>query len=405
MNDLARSIQAVHQRASLMPSMPCAIGFYLAARLAITYLFFTSDPQTGAVLSVGLNLLLLLPAIFYVFGAERELSRGVFNVGAIRCVGIYLLVSLVSILWTAALSRTVALGYWSSVFADVALVWLLCGGNACGSVEVLRGYIYGASFIGVVIWCAPTMQDLRPGNDDFFSPNAIGFTCGLGVLLAQLLARLGKPVRHVIPFLSITMLRTLSKTTIVAFVVAQGVLLFWSQPTQRSRKCWVALASLGVLLVFLPLLARYYDVYLNAGNQAETLTGRVGIWAVVLERSLQQPWIGHGFHSFRNVIPAFGTFEAWHAHNEWLQQFYLYGLLGLFMLASFYISLWRLAKLVNDPQVRVWLYCLVIFVVIRGLADAERFDLSLPLWAVLCISFVLLSHSESSHQVSYRGAL
>ena len=78
-------------------------------------------------------------------------------------------------------------------------------------------------------------------------------------------------------------------------------------------------------------MASYYEVYINAGNQSETLTGRIGIWALILEKALEQPWIGHGFHSVWKVIPPFGPdqFEPRHAHNELLQQFYAYGVAGI----------------------------------------------------------------------------
>ena len=61
-----------------------------------------------------------------------------------------------------------------------------------------------------------------------------------------------------------------------------------------------------------------------------------------------KPWIGHGFHSFRNVVPAFGPFEPWHAHNELLQLFYAYGVVGILLFlmvyGSFYLQIRRLRR-------------------------------------------------------------
>ena len=115
----------------------------------------------------------------------------------------------------------------------------------------------------------------------------------------------------------------------MAFIVGELVLLFRDTTIRRRSKLLLIAAATTVVAAFWNLIAAYYVVYTNAGNQAETLTGRLGIWGFVLERSLERPWIGHGFHSFRNVIPPFGTFEAWHAHNEVIQQFYAYGAVGL----------------------------------------------------------------------------
>jgi O-antigen ligase len=97
-----------------------------------------------------------------------------------------------------------------------------------------------------------------------------------------------------------------------------------------------AFAAAAVIATFWGLLTSYYGVYTSAGNQAETLSGRLGIWAYFLTEAVQQPWIGHGFDSVWKVVPTFGPdqFEAAHAHNELLQQFYAYGLIGIGMFAG-----------------------------------------------------------------------
>jgi exopolysaccharide production protein ExoQ len=135
-------------------------------------------------------------------------------------------------------------------------------------------------------------------------------------------------------------------------------------------------------------------VYTSTGNESETLTGRLGIWAYFLEEALQRPWIGHGFHSVWKVIPPFGSdqFEARHAHNELLQQFYAYGAPGVCMLAGIYGSFFRQIRRLNPGRVKTLLFALLIFVLVRGLADTEAFDLSLPLWTITMIS--LLAEQE-----------
>src|ERR1035441_5380206 len=74
------------------------------------------------------------------------------------------------------------------------------------------------------------------------------------------------------------------------------------------------------------LLDAYFGVYTSAGNQAETLTGRTAIWAWALDAGLSHPWLGNGFDAMWKVAPPFGSelFEARHAENEILQQFFAY---------------------------------------------------------------------------------
>ena len=367
------------------------VGFYFAFRLSISYLFFQSDPKSGAAVSVALNLLLLVAVAFHSLGPAPVPLSSTLRVPCFRWVIAFLVLSFCSLLWSATVSVPVALGYWCGMAADVAMVVLLLrtGPVNNASAALMKGYIWGACSIAVVTWLSPTMKDLRPGNDDFFSPNAIGFTCAFGVFLAQYLNRTGS--RWSIPaiFLGITLLRSLSKTTITAFVVAETLLLVRDTSISRRSKIAIAAASLLVLAAFWGLIAAYYDVYTNAGDQAETLTGRVGIWLFVLDRSLEQPWIGHGFHSFRNVIPPFGTFEAWHAHNELLQQFYTYGVAGVVLVACLYTSFYRQLRRIGSRSLKQLLASLLLFILVRGLGDTERFDLSFPLWAIALISLTL----------------
>jgi exopolysaccharide production protein ExoQ len=47
------------------------------------------------------------------------------------------------------------------------------------------------------------------------------------------------------------------------------------------------LAGMATLVEFSGLLSSYFDIYSNAGNSPETLTGRIGIWTVILSEAVQ----------------------------------------------------------------------------------------------------------------------
>ncbi len=380
-------------------NMPAMAGFYFASRLCLSYVFFQSDPKLGAMAAFGLNLLFLLLAAFYSFGPSASTLTAPLRVSCFRWVLAFLGFSLASLTWSATVSLPVAFGYWLGMAADVFIVLLLLRTGPALSVgsRLIGGFTCGACFIACVMWLSPTMQDLRPGNDDFFSPNAIGFTCAFGVFLAQLLARRESGWKVVQVFLAVSLLRSLSKTTIAAFVAGQLLILARDKTIPRRNKVWVVATACCVVGAFGNLIVAYYNVYLNAGNQAETLTGRIGIWAFVLARALERPWVGHGFHSFRNVIPPFGTFEPWHAHNELIQQFYAYGVAGIVLLLGVYGSFYRQARRIADLSYRSICLGLILFIVVRGLADTERFDLSFPLWSIALVSLMLApteGHSE-----------
>ena len=386
---------AVYQVADRVRVVPAVVAFYFAARLCITFLGFTSDPKTGAYVNFAIHFLLFAAAVFYSFGPARRTVREMFEACPFKWVVAFLLMGLCSLAWSSTASMPVAIAYWFELASEVALVIMILRVDDCAAAtfSVAWGYAWGAIVICAVEWLSPTMYDLRPGDDDFFSPNAIGFTCALGIFLLQIAGRRTVMSRIVAAVLAISLLRSLSQTTVIAFVIAQGSLLLLDR--SRSWRGRFGLVAVAVLVVvpFFGLIQSYYDVYTHLGNQSETLSGRLGIWAFVLARSVEQPWIGHGFHSFRNVIPPFGSFEAWHAHNELLQQFYAYGGMGVALVVSLYVSLFRQIRNANSSRSRSTLTALLLFILIRGLTDTENFDLSLPLWLITLLSVWLRNGS------------
>jgi exopolysaccharide production protein ExoQ len=382
-------VQARSESGSLMAG---TVGFYFAVRYCFEYLFFQSNPRAGAAFSVGLNLLLLAVVLFHSLGPAPNTLRSTVHVPCFRPAIAFLLFALLSFFWSATISVPVAFAYWCCVAADLAMVVLLLrtGPVDLMSLSLMRGYVWGACLIAVITWASPTMQDLRPGNDDFFSPNAIALICAFGVFLAQFLSRSNRSWNVAAIFLSITLLRTLSKTTIVAFVAGEALLLMRDSAITRRKLLMILLSAGLVVAAFWRLIQAYFEVYTTTGNEAETLTGRVGVWDYVWDRSLEQPWIGHGFHSFRNVVPNFGPFEPWHAHNELLQLFYAYGAVGILLFFVVYGSLFLQIRRLRLSSHKALFYGLLLFIVIRGLADTDRFELTLPFWFVFLISSLMM---------------
>jgi O-antigen ligase len=267
----------------------------------------------------------------------------------------------------------------------------------------MKGYVWGACAVAIIAWLLPAQSDLRLGDEELLGPNAIGYLCAFALFLAQYLMREknGKWGAAAL-LLGVTLLRTLSKTTIVAFLAGEAFLLVRDKSMSRKTKALLALGAAAIVAAFSSLLFSYFDIYTNAGNQAETLTGRLGLWTYFLAEAAEQPWIGHGFHSVWQVVPPFGPdqFEARHAHNELIQQFYAYGVVGICMFAGIYGSLWlQLRRLACMPR-RTFFFAFLLFVLVRGLADTDAFDLSLPLWSIVLISMLANDEDASSHSIA-----
>ena len=377
--------------------LPGAVGFFFAFRSFIMVLsvrLLGADPRTGTGISLSLDYILLLIIVFSTLGAVRYPFGQMMRLATVRWAVFFLGFTGLSLLWSSSASLSTSIAYWCAMAADVAIVSLLLreGPPMDVSASLMKGYVWGACAVALIAWLMPAQSDLRLGDEELLGANQIGYICGFGFFFALYLIRAKKEafvVKSVI--LGVTLLRSLSKTTILAVLVGGGFLLVSDKSISRRSKMLITILALIIVAASWGLLASYFDIYTNAGNQSETLTGRIGIWAYFFAEALQQPWIGHGFDSVWKVVPPFGSdqFEAAHAHNELLQQFYAYGLVGIGMFAGIYVSFFRHVRMLSRGPLRSFLLAFLIFVLVRGGADTERFDLSLPLWSIVLLSMLI----------------
>lgn len=374
------------------------VGFFFSFRIFIMLLsvrFLGTTEQVGVEMSLALNFLLLIFVAFQTIGATDQEKPSMLRLASVRWVLIFLCFSCISLLWSATASMPAAIVYWCAMTADVAMVALLLRLGPVREVatSIMKGYVLGACVIAIIAWLLPAQSDLRLGDEELLGPNQIGYLCAFALFFVQYLIREKlEKMGLATCVLAVTLLRTLSKTSIIAFLIAESFLLMTDKSMRRRTKVLLVLVALATVAAFSSLIASYFDIYTNTGSNPETLTGRIGIWTVILSEAIQQPWIGHGFHAVWNVIPPFGDFEARHAHNELIQQFYAYGLVGIGMLCGLYGNIYLQVRRIVSPSARTFWFALLLFVLIRGLTDTEPFDLSLPLWAILLISVLIRSN-------------
>ena len=389
----------LHGRADVkgMVDLPFLTGFYFAFRLFIMLLsvrLLGMEPQAGVEVSFAINIAFLVLALFSSPANPVLPARQILRLPSVKWALLFLGFSACSLLWTSAPSMSAAIGYWFGMAADVAIVFLLLRMDSPSRVvpSLMQGFVWGTCAIALIAWMLPTQSDLRLGDEELLGPNQIGYLCGFGFFIAQYLERIKKGIWTIASLLLVvTLLRTLSKTTIAALLIAGLFLLLRDRGVSRKSRLWIGFITLVVVAFFWSLIVSYADVYASAGNQSETLSGRFSIWAIIFAEAIQQPWIGHGFHSVWKVIPPIGPdqFEARHAHNELLQQFYAYGVVGILLFIGVYGSFYRCLRRLPPGSIKTFFYSLLLFVLIRGFADTEAFDLSLPLWAIVSFSVVI----------------
>jgi len=380
-----------------------AVGFFFSFRLCIVLLsvhVLGLDPSAGTALSLGLELLLFGLVCFTASGSSVRSFKSMTQPKPVKWMIAFILFAGLSLAWSETASLPNSIAYWGGLLVDVASVALLlrCGNGTIEAHSILKGFVWSACWLGAMAWVMPTAADLRLGDEQYFNTNQIGNLCAFAIFFAQYLSRAGDGEwKFAKFFLVITLIRSLSKTTIAAFIVSEGLLLLLDGSISRKTKMKVIASTLVLVLAFWGLFAAYYDYYTTNGNQAETLTGRIVIWLYVLAAIFDHPWtlwIGHGFDAWWKVVPPFGgeLFEARHAENEILQQIYAYGVAGVVLLGGLYWALFRQLRQLTAGAVKPMFLCFLSFVVVRGLAESDAFDLLFPIWAILLVS--VLANSE-----------
>lgn len=387
-----------------------AAGFLFSFRIILVMIaarWLNWGTEPGVIAGTIVEVALLLVVAMQVFGPAAHPVAWVFHIPSVRWVLAFLAFSCCSLAWSGTVSPLASFMYWATMAADVTIVLLLLRSHAVADVahSMMKGYVVASVMLAAVAWLIPAASDLRLGDLEYFNTNQIGNVCAMGVFMAQFLtSRKDGRWRVSLLFLALTLVRSLSKATLIAFVVSQGVMLFQDSSMTRKRKAVIGVSALAIGLVFAGLVDSYLSDYTSTGTQAQTLTGRTGIWIYCLNTGLERPWFGNGIDSMWKVAPPFGgeMFEARHAENEVLQQFFAYGLAGVAMLAGIYGTLYRSIRALPRSSTRVVLNGLLLFILIRGLAEAEPFDLLLPLWSITLISsyigFWLRSPKEISNQ-------
>lgn len=374
-----------------------ASGFLFAFRTVAVFIaarWLNLGTEPGVLFTFACSAALVLIAAIQGFGPSAQPIRWIWKAGPFRWVVVFLALSGFSFMWTSAASPGGSAIYWSALAGDVLLVLLVFRGSGPkrAAHSILKGFVWGSCVLAAIAWILPPAEDLRLGDLEYFNTNQIGNLCVLGIFMCLLLAsrRHGRWGVATI-FLTITLFRSLSKSTLVAFVASQALRLVVDRGMSRRSKVLLTVGALALTLAFWGLIEAYVDVYSNAGNQAETLTGRTAIWAWSLDAATSRPWLGNGIDAMWKVAPPFGgeLFEARHAENELLQQFFAYGVAGVCVLIGLYASLWRRFRRLANLSDRSVLTSLMVFIVVRGIAEAEPFDLLLPIWLITTVSLLV----------------
>jgi exopolysaccharide production protein ExoQ len=388
---MTQALNPTRQGLLLLPGL---FGFFLSARTTLAILWFSQEPQQAAILSVSIGLTFLVAAALITIGSTPSIPDAAFRNPVLRCSIVFFGLNFLSLLWTEAPPGAAAV-YLITWSAETTTIWLILrdGYATNQAAAVMKGYVWGATLVCTVAWSLPTLPDLRLGNADLFHPNSIGFTSAIGALLAIHLSHQKKAWYLPAFWLVLTLIRTISKTSIVAFLIAVTFYLFRNTRLSRATKVKIGLTGVAIIASLSVPLINYLQTY-SEGVDPSTLTGRTVIWASASEIAVKNPLLGHGFYSFRYLFPPIGTFEAQHAHNEFLQQFFAIGAIGVIVVAILYIAFFLQVRRAPRSNITHLAAALLIFALLHGLTDTQAFDLSYPLWLMAMLSILLVAETS-----------
>ena len=277
---------------------------------------------------------------------------------------------LIVILWIVAASVIWSITPAESLRRVVALIMTTLGGVVIaarwrwpGLAEVIataHAILAAVSLMAVV--AVPhfgVMHELFPGawRGLWTEKNTLGINMTIG-FVACAAAGLLEPRRRRLWTAAaclcfVLLLGSTSKTSLVSCLLGGCglvlVVIVRRGPVGKIVGTYAAVAA--ALLLGLGLLTAS-DLFLAVLGKDATLTGRTKIWAGVMNRIQERPWLGYGYEAVWTDTDPWAPlawitkqsgFRAYHAHNSWLEQWLGLGVLGLSAWALYFLEVWTRA--------------------------------------------------------------
>lgn len=159
----------------------------------------------------------------------------------------------------------------------------------------------------------------------------------------------------------VSVIRVWSATSVVVLVLLGAIIVVNCLiPTMRRLLTMWSVVGLWVSLfvgvVLLNMTSLFGGFITQDLGKDITLSGRVGIWSVILSRIGERPWFGHGLEDEMMELPTWnGVFPVVHAHNLILQILMLGGVVAVVLFGVFVLSCLGRLNRVDDSVVHTLL--------------------------------------------------
>lgn len=214
-----------------------------------------------------------------------------------------------------------------------------------------------------------------------------------------------------------------STNGLVSSVLMIALTLFLHQFLRlRSDKFVAVFLFLGLLVAGLAItFSDVVSILLELVGKDATLTGRTDIWALVIEKIQERPWLGYGFAGFwRDGVRGEAAFiiraVRWpvtHSHNGYLDFMLQLGLIGFLVFLGIYWSTFIKTYLLIRHQFCLdyfWAFIALIFLIQINLAEPSLLSQNDFFWILftiittsISVEFRQVFHARSMAQVYRRN--
>jgi O-antigen ligase len=206
----------------------------------------------------------------------------------------------------------------------------------------------------------------------------------------------------------VLILGSTSKTSLIIFLTIMALLPFyralrWSNTLAVPFFITVILVAGSVAM----LLVSGAEDILGVFGRDITLTGRTDLWAAVLDKIWQRPWLGYGYGAFWRGwdgesadVWSVVRWEAPHSHNGFLDLWLDLGLLGLLAFTLSFIALClRAVSWVRQTKTAegLWPLAYLTFLLLANLTESSLLRQN-SLW-LLYVAVTLSIHNRNDNLV------
>jgi exopolysaccharide production protein ExoQ len=333
--------------------------------------------------ATGLSFCFKLSILFFLVILLLQKKVTLFN--KVSSTLIYLTIFItyagLSIVWSEV-QITTTLSYYIIMVTEVFIVFLtFCFGNTKNVFnKSINGFIGSTVILALFSFTLGIGEDGRLGNEELLHPNTLANHFSIALLFCiYCIFNSGKSVIYWIisSYLVLMLTLVLSKTSLLALQIALFTVIIFVRIKLRYK----LLALVSFLLLFILILissSQYLSEYISArgGERILTLTGRTLIWEETWLNIIKEPIIGHGFFSFREYGPQIANVRLVTAHNEILNLWFNYGIIGVIIVATIYGTFLsktiKLLKIEKGYRVGALSLTLFVYFIIRSITEAHQ---------------------------------